>query len=302
MKKRFITRRNSKRILYEYGIYLLIIFLVWLSFKFMFKLFNQSSNEVRANEYLAISTNHLLGEINFLPSDNFNLSSPVSILRMSLSHIKELPTVIEMPVIKPLPSNEPLVYIYNTHQTEEYQAGSLREYNLTPTVFMAGSMLQSALRQAGINSILEEANMRSLLKKKGFSYNQSYEISRSWVVAAKKNYPSINYFIDLHRDSATSSVTIEDITYAKMMFVIGKNHAGYQKNEALALKIYEDIKINYPGVMKKTYYNDTSRFNQDLHQHALLIEVGGPNHQITEIYNSINILAESLAKVVNNHG
>ena len=45
-----------------------------------------------------------------------------------------------------------------------------------------------------------------------------------FINATKEKYPSIIYFIDIHRDSikrGQSTVTIGDKNYAKVLFVVG---------------------------------------------------------------------------------
>ena len=51
-----------------------------------------------------------------------------------------------------------LVYIYNTHQTEEY--AMLENYNLTPTVHTASYILKDKLKEIGIESIVESKDLK----------------------------------------------------------------------------------------------------------------------------------------------
>ena len=48
---------------------------------------------------------------------------------------------------KNIVKNEPILYIYNTHQTEEYVSNSLANYNITPTVYMAANILKKELEK-----------------------------------------------------------------------------------------------------------------------------------------------------------
>lgn len=304
MRRRFVPRRNEKQLIFKVIISLILIYFLWLGVKIIFNLFKASQPETRVNEYLAIGSDHLIGKINLLDLKNLNLNSPETFLKLSFNNFKTL-AYQEEPVLKEtIPVNkettDPLVYIYNTHQTEGYSSGSLSVYNITPTVYMASTMLQKALGKEEINAIVEEANISKLLKAKGWSYNRSYEITRELLKTNYAAHPTLDYFIDLHRDSASGTVTIAGNNYAQMMFVIGMNHDGYTENEALVLKIYNYLNENYPTVIKKSFYSKNNRYNQDHHPHTLLIEVGGPENSIDEVYNSVNILAEAISKVVNN--
>lgn len=194
--------------------------------------------------------------------------------------------------------SEPLVYIYNTHQTEEYAAGSLKNYNITPTVYMAANILKETLKEYGINAVVEDSNLQKSLSERGLNYNNAYTLSYEWLEMAKNKYPTIEYFIDLHRDSVSSSIEINNYSYAKMMFVIGMNHENYKQNEALMLKLNELINNNYEGLMRTPFYGKNSRYNQHFNENVMLIEIGGPESTINEVSLSIKAFAESLTTII----
>lgn len=194
--------------------------------------------------------------------------------------------------------SEPLIYIYNTHQTEEYAAGSLKNYNITPTVYMAANILKETLKEYGINAVVEDSNLQKGLSERGLNYNNAYTLSYEWLETAKNKYPTIKYFIDLHRDSVSSSIEINNYSYAKMMFVIGMNHENYKQNEALMLKLNELINNNYEGLMRTPFYGKNSRYNQHFNENVMLIEIGGPESTINEVSLSIKAFAESLTTII----
>lgn len=193
---------------------------------------------------------------------------------------------------------EPLVYIYNTHQTEEYEAGALKNYNITPTVYMAANILKESLREDGINAVVEDSNLQKGLSERGLNYNNAYTLSYEWLGKAKEKYPSVKYFIDLHRDSVSSSVTINNYSYAKMMFVIGMNHDNYKKNEEVMLKLNDLISENYDGLMRSPFYGKNSRYNQHFNENVMLIEIGGPDNTINEVSLSVKAFADCLAALI----
>lgn len=221
-------------------------------------------------------------------------------LKLSFSNFKKLEAVNyeEESTKVVIEVKEPLVYIYNTHQTEDYNPGSLREYNITPTVYMASVMLQKALEKEGIFSIVEDANIKEILNLNGWSYGSSYLASRMLLEEAKKDYPSIKYFIDLHRDSVSGTTTIDKLTYAKLMFVVGMNHEKYNENQNLVMRLHDYIKSNYESVIKNVYYSKNGKYNQDFDTNTFLVEIGGPDNKIDEVYNSVSLLAEALIKEI----
>ena len=132
------------------------------------------------------------------------------------------------------------VYIYNTHDEESYSNKGFELYNTTPTVKLASYMLKDELKNLGINALVEERPVIKEIKKQGLPYHYSYDISNKYCKEIKEKYPSIIYFIDLHRDGidkSLSTVTINNKTYAKMMFLLGMKHSSSNKNLDVVTKL-----------------------------------------------------------------
>ncbi|MDD2207844.1 MAG: stage II sporulation protein P [Bacilli bacterium] len=300
MKKRFIARKRNKHLILKI---ILCIFIVYFScfttVKFLFKNKISLTDEKRVNEYLAIASNNMLGEISIIDLMNMNLSSPDTFLKLSFSNFKKLEYNFNKEII-PVSNivKEPLIYIYNSHQTEDYDPGALKEYNITPTVYMASVMLQKALEKKGIYSVVEEASIKEILNINGWSYSGSYLASRLLLEDIIIDYPSIKYFIDIHRDSVSGTATIDNIVYAKLMFVIGLDNKTYLENEKLVKSLQEYLNNNYREAIKKIYYAKNGKFNQDFNANTILIEIGGQRNKIDEVYNSVNLFAEALVSEI----
>ena len=97
----------------------------------------------------------------------------------------------------------PTIYIYNTHQTEEYKPTSYLEYSVNPNVLMASYILEEQLSKKGHVVLVEEESVSKLRTTLGLNYAGSYKVTRSMMENAKKNNPTLKYYIDLHRDSLT---------------------------------------------------------------------------------------------------
>ena len=201
--------------------------------------------------------------------------------------------------------NKPIVYIYNSHQLENYSNDKLDVYGITPNVMMASYVLREKLNEFGISSIVEDANMSDILAKNGWNYSYSYQASRGLLEDKKKNYSSLKYFIDIHRDSVGKNYTttiINNVSYAKVLFVIGQDYQGWEANYQLVEKLNNMINDSYKGlsrgIMKKSGINVNGVYNQDISPNCILIEVGGVENSIDEVYQTMNILAIILNKYI----
>ena len=199
----------------------------------------------------------------------------------------------------------PLVYIYNSHQLENYSSENLDIYGITPNVLMASYILKEKLNNLGIPSIVEDANMSEMLTLNGWDYSYSYKASRLLVLASQSEYSSLKYFIDLHRDSVDKSVSTAEIdgkSYAKILFVVGQDHDNWEENLKTATEINNILKENYPdltrGILKKTGYGVDGIYNQDLSSNSVLIELGSVDNTIEEVLNTINVLSNVLYQYI----
>lgn len=180
------------------------------------------------------------------------------------------------------------IYIYNTHQTEEYK--TIENYNLTPTVHTASYILKDMLSDYGIGAIVEDNDLKNDLNNMGYTYRQAYKVSRSWL--ENLNNPNLSLYIDLHRDSINydlSNITVDGKDYAKIMFVVGTNY-DYQENMNVANSLVQEIeKINKS--ISRGVFNRFSVYNQDYNKNCVLIEVGGPESTYESVSNSLSVLA-----------
>lgn len=202
-------------------------------------------------------------------------------------------------------SKEPLVYIYNTHQTEAYEKEYLEAFNIKPTVLLASYMLRENLNNLNIPTIVETDNVTNLLNAYGWKYGYSYKVSRMLLEDAKKANPTLKYFIDLHRDAgshARTTTTINNKPYAKVLFVVGLDHDDYEPNLKMANEINSLFDKYYQGlsrgVITKSGKGVNGVYNQDFDDNVMLIEVGGQYNTIEEVNNTINAVSDILFKYI----
>lgn len=212
---------------------------------------------------------------------------------------------LEIPSEEIAESNEPIVYIYNTHQEEKYKSTYLGEYNIASTVLIASKILKEYLENLGIKVLVEENNVTDKLHSLNWKYGNSYKVSRMFMESAYKENSNLQYFIDLHRDSSKYEKTTTEINgekYARLLFVVGLDNPNYEPNLVLAKKLKDKIKDYnedlFRGIMKKSGKGVNGVYNQDFNENTMLIEVGGQYNNISEVNNTLKVLANILAEYI----
>jgi len=205
-------------------------------------------------------------------------------------------------------NNDPIVYIYNTHQTEKYTLSNMEPHNIVPTVMTTSYMLKEKLAEYNINSIVEEASVSQVLNKNKWKYASSYKVTRLFLDQAKKDYPTLQFYIDVHRDSVKKKITtveINKVSYARVMFLLGLENKGYAKNQVIIEALNDDLNKNYPGLSRGIYKKKgkgvNGVYNQDFSPNCILIEFGGVENTIDEVYNTVEIIGHTLAKYIGEH-
>ena len=203
-------------------------------------------------------------------------------------------------------NKEPLIYIYNSHQTEEYKASTFAEYDVRPSVMMADYILEEVFQKNSYPTIVEERRISEVLANNNWKYVYSYRASRVFLEDVIVMHPSLKYFIDVHRDSLEHDrtyINIEGKDYARTIFLIGLENEGYEENLAFTEKINNKLNEKYPGLSKGIYKKGgptvNGVYNQDFSNRTILIEIGGYESTTTEVLNSTLAFAECFLEVIN---
>lgn len=319
MKNRFITRIKEKN---NYRMYFYMIIFT-LSFISTMKLI--ISDDTLKKEYLLSSLINEGTNSNsvFLNKIGEKISSPKYIIYDGLNKIVEKNNLSVFSninndnydysnpgseyVIDPEPSTptEPIVYIYNTHQLEEYSGVTPYDYSVKPNVMISSYIMREKLENLGISSVVETNNVKEYLDNNNMSYNNSYHATEYFAREMQKKYPSIKYLIDIHRDSVNYDKTYTEIDgkgYAKVLLVTGLEHTTAENNIGFAEELDEIIKEKYPGlsrgVLKKTGAPIYGVYNQNLNGKSVLIELGGVDNKIEEVYNTVEAISECLKEYI----
>lgn len=316
MAKKFHTKKRKKHKLIKI---LILILVCYFSFEsttyYVLKSQLATSNEEFLQNMLRDSNHYLLyqkSEENVIAKIgkyfmDFDLEKPLSLLGVPTVEeqtkeemvFQEDPdaTFVSNPVEKTDVSSSPQVYIYNTHQTESYSMKTLEPYNITPSVMMASYLMKEHFQKEGIETIVEETNISDYMKEQGYQYAESYVASRTFVESILKKYPDLKLIIDLHRDAIphdSSTITIGEKNYAKVLLIVGMNNPNYQANLSLAQSISDLINQSYPklsrGIMSKSGSNVNGLYNQDLNGNMILLELGANENTIDEVQNTVEAI------------
>lgn len=208
-------------------------------------------------------------------------------------------------VMKEKENQNPLIYIYNTHQTEEYTPSTFVEYSVMPTVQMNNYILEEKFEQNGYSTIVEEQNIKTVLNEHKWNYAGSYNASRIFLEQAKKNYPTLKYFIDVHRDSLKKEATTIELnnkSYAKILFIVGLENPNYEQNLSFTEKINNQLNEKYPGLSKGIYKKEGTGvngvYNQDFSPYTILVEMGGPENTVDEVLNTSLAFSDCFLEVI----
>lgn len=296
MRKKFISKRRKKRNFKVPILFIIMVLVLVGTFKFLEKT-DISIDDKRLVKILLKS---------YEKKKMFNIDVPKDpVFYLQNNYIEK--TFQEIKEEKPeIVNKEPLIYIYNSHQTEEYKASTFAEYDVRPSVMMADYILEEVFQKNSYPTIVEERRISEVLANNNWKYVYSYRASRVFLEDVIVMHPSLKYFIDVHRDSLEHDrtyINIEGKDYARTIFLIGLENEGYEENLAFTEKINNKLNEKYPGLSKGIYKKGgptvNGVYNQDFSNRAILIEIGGYESTTTEVLNSTLAFAECFLEVIN---
>ncbi len=242
--------------------------------------------------------------------DSALVASDKIVIRNFTKHNIDIDGLLKKPLNINFAKKGPKVLIYHTHTSESYV---LREsdlgkkgvpsFNSNPkyNVVRVGEELARNLKKYGIDT-LHNGTVHD--KSRSAAYGLSIDTLKSY----KKSYPSIKVFIDLHRDAVGDEKPklrmvkkINGKNAAQIMFVVGSEgtlpHPQWKENLKFVLKLQKKLNEKYPGLAKPLWVTG-KRYNQQISNHAILIEVGGDGNLLSECLESTKYLAEALNEVM----
>jgi stage II sporulation protein P len=207
--------------------------------------------------------------------------------------------------VKPANNNEPLVYIYNSHNRESFLPDlpnvkdADKAYDAKKNIEQAGTAMLEELKKNGVPTLqtLEDYWTQG-------SFDDAYDYSRVTVQKVLKEHKNLKLIFDIHRDSLPrdkTTVKLNGVDHAMVYFIVGGgNNPHSDQNEATAMKLQEYLKQMYPGltrgVWKKGPASYDTRYNQDLNPNMVLIEIGGPGNSLEEEKRTATLLGKVVSR------
>ncbi|HEX3030089.1 MAG TPA: stage II sporulation protein P [Clostridia bacterium] len=238
-------------------------------------------------------------------------SSKIEIVNQTKYKI-DIDSLLKSPLNIKFDRKGPKVLIFHTHTSESYvnrlnqrYDHKLRCYTMDSryNVIRVGEEIKKSLESYGISTI-HNGTIHNYPDQ-----NKAYGKSQATVSKILKSYPSIKVVIDIHRDGLVQEKPklrvvskIKGKPAAKVMFVMGSDkpslrHPNWQENLKLAIKIQDRLNKDYPGLARPILIS-RNRYNQNLSNGAILIEVGGDGNLLDECLVSAKCIAKAIDEVI----
>ena len=206
-------------------------------------------------------------------------------------------------------SDAPLVLVVHTHTTEAYMPegatyyideGELaRSKDASENMIAVGVEFARVLNENGINTI------HCTVVHDAESYLMSYQRSAETIEKYLKEYPSIKYVFDLHRDSLmrsngeliSAATSINGTDCAQIMPVVSNGFDGWESNFTLALKLRQKLNGDYTNLCRPVCLRE-SLYNQNLAPVSLLLEIGTSGNSLSQAKSAAALVAEALAELI----
>lgn len=224
------------------------------------------------------------------------------------------PEMLAQPFDAALTEEAPQILIIHTHGSEAYTpadssdvvwSGDHRTTDSRYNVVGIGDEMARVFAQAGI-SVLHDRNMYDYPQ-----YSGAYDRSLASIQQYLKDYPSIRFVLDVHRDaiedaSGNEYKVVSAIegqgTAAQLSLVMGSSagglaHPRWMENLKLAVTLQESLLNQYPTLMRPILLR-SSRYNQHTTTGSLLVEVGAAGNSPDEAMLAARLFARNMAAVI----
>lgn len=246
-----------------------------------------------------------------LALENLHISNNTG-LKIDLA--KQLKTAPDINFTAKSGKTNPQVLIVHTHATECYydkpaaaysKKWAVKSRDNSKNMISVGNVFAQTLEKAGIGVIHDTTQYDR------DAYSGSYERCRAATEKMLKKYPSICVVLDLHRDSITYDngtklrpvTQINGKTAAQIMICSGSNsgrvtdYDNWLSNFRFAIRLQKACESKYKNLARPLYFV-SKKYNHDLCNGSLLIEVGSEANALDEAKYSAELCANALIDVL----
>ncbi len=211
-----------------------------------------------------------------------------------------------------LQEGQPQILIMHTHGSEAYAQEGKNVYQETDTARTTDTQYNIIRVGDEIERIFTEMGLSVLHDRSLYDYpyyNGSYERSRAAVEQYLAEYPSIQIVLDIHRDALIGedgtvykAVTeIDGEKVAQVLLVLGSDDGGarhdhWRQNLSLAMHLEYRMNTLWPGLARPIVLR-SSRFNQQLTEGSILVEVGSHGNSLDEALRGARHFARAAGQV-----
>ncbi|WP_158553358.1 stage II sporulation protein P [Peribacillus saganii] len=323
-------KKSKRKIIIRLLLFCIILFILWLLFIFLFM---SKDRDIQPRE--VSNTKHVLEQknasVNRNDTGNANIElpsqsseeagvevtpDPYAISKDSSLKHKEITDIrsrmkepnINMKSPKKNVGNKE-AFIYFSHNRESflpYFSNATKPemaYHSAFNVSLVGERLGKALKHYGIRNNVSDADIITMLNEMNLDFGHSYDMSRQLVLEEKKKNHHAEIFFDIHRDALrkeNTTAVINGKAYAQILFVVGTGHPNYQANLEFANTLHRLLVANYPGLSKGVLLKDNTQgngvYNQDLSPKSVIVEIGGVDNKLDELYRTADALAHMVSQ------
>lgn len=205
----------------------------------------------------------------------------------------------------------PTVLIFHTHTSESYALnGDGLYYPDAPThrnesdrnMLRVGDELCAVLERRGVG-VIHDRNAYD------DAYDGAYARSRETALRYLEEYPTLRIAIDVHRDALKENgrhvkptAVIDGKKAAQIMILTGGEEGDitfphWESNLAFALALQREAQAKYMGLMKPLFFCPR-RYNMDLTEHSVLLEIGTEVNTLEEAIYSARLIGDVIADCV----
>ena len=201
-----------------------------------------------------------------------------------------------------LPVTKPLVAIYHTHTSESFvptTGVTHRQGGQVGEIAAVGEALAAQLNHYQVQTV------HSKQVHDFPSFMKAYGPSELTVKKILADHPSIQIVLDIHRDAEKreNAVTeINGVPVARIAIIVAVGQEDllqphWQKNLAFAKQIDDKMNAYFPGLSRGIQTVEW-RYNQHLHERALLLEVGSQETSLEEAERAMEFLGGILVEIL----